>query len=401
MLVARLRDDVDSGMADMNEQDEDALYRRAEQELDDGSRDMEVWRRACGMASRDHDEARFLYQTLRVEQWLGGTDTPARPSADSDRSDDPLSDTDAASTVAPAAAKPDARQAHADLGPDGRGGDPAPPATGPDSVDDLDQDIELSDPPPHTNRSADAEPARSPDHDTTDRSSTAGHEAGRDPMHVVPADESDGPGHARKPVGTIDPLEAESRLPPVVSPVAAPTRPAVRGATAPDAGDSTDSIAPRHGRSAVARGAGSPAIQAARERRGRRYLVMRRGRGEFAATREGVSWLALFFTLPWLLWHGLIGTALTYVLLWIVLAGGLLIVALMGVAAPGDLSVPLQLLVIGYVLIAFAGLVYVPLRYANGWYRRRLERRGYEPLRPVRGVDRRDAIEQVRRAQRA
>lgn len=49
--------------------DED-LYKIATDELNSGARKPEVWARACALASDDHDEARFLYTNLRVEEML-------------------------------------------------------------------------------------------------------------------------------------------------------------------------------------------------------------------------------------------------------------------------------------------------------------------------------------------
>jgi len=49
--------------------DED-LYKIATDELNSDARKPDVWARACALASDDHDEARFLYTNLRVEEML-------------------------------------------------------------------------------------------------------------------------------------------------------------------------------------------------------------------------------------------------------------------------------------------------------------------------------------------
>jgi len=49
--------------------DED-LYKIATDELNSNDRKADVWARACALASDDHDEARFLYTNLRVEEML-------------------------------------------------------------------------------------------------------------------------------------------------------------------------------------------------------------------------------------------------------------------------------------------------------------------------------------------
>ena len=49
---------------------DEELYKRATEELDSDARKPDVWTRACALASDDHDEARFLYTNLRVEEML-------------------------------------------------------------------------------------------------------------------------------------------------------------------------------------------------------------------------------------------------------------------------------------------------------------------------------------------
>ena len=63
--------------------DED-LYKIATDELNSGERNPEVWARACALASDDHDEARFLYTNLRVEEMLS-TDGRKRTFSTSDQ----------------------------------------------------------------------------------------------------------------------------------------------------------------------------------------------------------------------------------------------------------------------------------------------------------------------------
>lgn len=53
--------------------DED-LYKIATDELNSDARKPDVWARACALANDDHDEARFLYTNLRVEDMLSDTD---------------------------------------------------------------------------------------------------------------------------------------------------------------------------------------------------------------------------------------------------------------------------------------------------------------------------------------
>lgn len=49
---------------------DEELYKIATEELNSDNRRADVWARACALASDDHDEARFLYTNLRVEEML-------------------------------------------------------------------------------------------------------------------------------------------------------------------------------------------------------------------------------------------------------------------------------------------------------------------------------------------
>ncbi len=47
---------------------DEKLYQLATDELNSDKRKPEIWARACALASNDHDEARYLYTNLRVEE---------------------------------------------------------------------------------------------------------------------------------------------------------------------------------------------------------------------------------------------------------------------------------------------------------------------------------------------
>jgi len=49
---------------------DEELYKIATDELNSDKRNPEVWARACALACDDHDEARFLYTNLRVEEMM-------------------------------------------------------------------------------------------------------------------------------------------------------------------------------------------------------------------------------------------------------------------------------------------------------------------------------------------
>jgi len=49
---------------------DEELYQLAADELNSDRRKSDIWARACALASDDHDEARYLYTNLRVEEML-------------------------------------------------------------------------------------------------------------------------------------------------------------------------------------------------------------------------------------------------------------------------------------------------------------------------------------------
>ena len=53
---------------------DEELYQQASEELASERRDLRVWARACSLAPEDHDEARYLYTNLRVEELLAERD---------------------------------------------------------------------------------------------------------------------------------------------------------------------------------------------------------------------------------------------------------------------------------------------------------------------------------------
>jgi hypothetical protein len=94
-------------------------------------------------------------------------------------------------------------------------------------------------------------------------------------------------------------------------------------------------------------------------RKGSLYSVYRRDTSA-QAVRSGVSWSALFLTLPYLLYRQLFGTAIVYIALWVIAVGGLIISGLAWLDA-GDAVTPIvQACTIGFALVAFIGLLYLP-----------------------------------------
>ena len=131
--------------------------------------------------------------------------------------------------------------------------------------------------------------------------------------------------------------------------------------------------------------------------RGSRYAIYAKN-NKAKAIRMGVSWTALFFTLPWLLYRRLFGTAILYTVLWLVLITGLLVTGLSWLDAGANVSNAQRLLAIGFGLLSVIGLLYIPFRYGNTWRATKLEKRGYDLAAWVRAKSPRKALNTARRA---
>jgi len=131
--------------------------------------------------------------------------------------------------------------------------------------------------------------------------------------------------------------------------------------------------------------------------RGSRYAIYEKN-NKAKAIRMGVSWTALFFTIPWLLYRRLFGTAIVYSVLWLVLVTGLVVTGLSWLDAGADASNAQRLLTIGFGLLSVIGLLYIPFRYGNTWRATKLERRGYDLAAWVRAKSPRKALNTARRA---
>lgn len=133
------------------------------------------------------------------------------------------------------------------------------------------------------------------------------------------------------------------------------------------------------------------------EHSGTRYGVYRRDQ-QAQAVKTGVSWSALFLTIPFLIYRHLFGTAIVYSLMWIVIAAGLVVTGLAWLDA-GDAATPLiKAFTIGFGVLGLIGLFYVPFRYGNSWRAEKLEKRGFELAAKVRASNPGKGIAQARRA---
>lgn len=130
---------------------------------------------------------------------------------------------------------------------------------------------------------------------------------------------------------------------------------------------------------------------------GLRYSVFRRDT-QTQAVKQGASWSALFLTLPFLVYRHLFGTAVVYTIMWLILMGGLLVSGLAWLDAGPAASLAIKASTIGFAVLAFIGLLYLPFRHANQWREAKLEQRGFEQVALVRDSSPGKAISQARNA---
>ncbi len=131
-------------------------------------------------------------------------------------------------------------------------------------------------------------------------------------------------------------------------------------------------------------------------RKGREYEIYRQD-VKAQAVKSGVSWSALFLTFPYLVYRHLFGTALVYATLWIISLGGLAIAGLAWIDSGTAVTPLIQACTIGFALIAFVGLIYLPFRYGNQWRAEKLENRGYELVAITKAPSPGKAIARARR----
>lgn len=105
------------------------------------------------------------------------------------------------------------------------------------------------------------------------------------------------------------------------------------------------------------------------------YNIFSDSEGKLLAVKNGISWPAMFFTLPWLLLKKLWGTAIVYLaLLALVVLGGIALA--LHIDATTQWTNSLRLITAAFVTLSVIGVVLLPLLLGNGWVRRKLERRG-------------------------
>ncbi len=128
---------------------------------------------------------------------------------------------------------------------------------------------------------------------------------------------------------------------------------------------------------------------------GRIYRVFSRGPNDNRAVKKGLSWAAMFFTLPWLLVKRMPGTAIVYAALWLALVAGLIVSGLAWLDAPSTANQTLALWPLGFAALAVIGLILIPLVMANRWHAKSLARRGYEEIASVRARNPSGAVDRI------
>lgn len=267
--------------------------------------------------------------------------------------------------------------------------------SGLDELDDLvfDDTLSLSKPtPPATTAETDAMESHAEDHPLADvRTSDYGSEAPADPL---------------EPVESLAALEARAREE-AETLTDGPTRTPVdpEQALVPNQGFgpgiSHDYADNRHlesfDSSSLEQEIDSVQALALNSGSGSAFIVFSDENGRTKAVKNGVSWSAFFLTLPWLLSKKLLGTAVVYTLLWLVVLGGLLITGLAWMDAGSAATTVTKVATGLFALMAIIGLFYVPFRFGNSWVANKLVKKGYDYQTPVRAKNRKQAIDKVLR----
>lgn len=108
----------------------------------------------------------------------------------------------------------------------------------------------------------------------------------------------------------------------------------------------------------------------------KRFSILSNERGQVKAVKDGVSIPAMLFTFPWLLSKKLWGTAIIYLLLLAVVVLGGIAIAL-HIDSAAEWTNPMRLLAIGFGTLGFIGIFLLPLICGNAWVKKKFQRKGY------------------------
>lgn len=419
---------------------DEELYKIATDELNSDDRKPDVWARACALASDDHDEARFLYTNLRVEEMLNKDGKQRTFSTDRKRDDD-LSDADQLDTLelsleddatGPSSRPTGLTDNHVPLPIDDIIGYDANDTSAPsstagnalasstadandDSWSELDSlaqsnasstaalsnltgeavdgikttgraeldDFSESDIVAASNTNLSRE-QQSPESQRTDRLSE-NLERQIDAMDTTELDtQSNSITHIEQ---SEDSTRLHAETPAVQSPDSANATRVVQQHDAVRTDYADSDILDEE----AAMDVDSDLLDTGE---GRSFMVFSRN-GALKAIKRGVSWPALLFTFPWLLSKAMFGTAIVYGCLWLVTLAGLFTTASHWMAAGAGATLGIKIWTLAFALLALIGLLYIPFRYGNRWVADKLQNRGFEFESAVSASNKNDAMDRL------
>jgi len=431
---------------------DEELYKIATDELNSDDRKPDVWARACALASDDHDEARFLYTNLRVEEMLNKDGKQRTFSADRQR-DGELSGADKLETLeltledeapGPSSRPTGVTDNHVPLpiddilGYDANDADPpsstAGNAVASDTADANDDSWTELDSLEQKNgsgagalsnltgkaveRSKAADRAELEDFNESDIIAASNSGVGNSSVgserqspesqrtarlsenleRQFDAMDNEKLDQKSDAIANVDPVEDSTHLQARAPAVNAPTT------QTPVATDTTRLLQENTQHDAVRTDYADSDIldeeimmdvdSELDTGEGRSFMVFSRN-GALKAIKRGVSWPALLFTFPWLLSKAMFGTAIVYGCLWLVTLAGLFTTANHWMAAGADATLGIKLWTAAFALLALIGLLYIPFRYGNRWVADKLQNRGFEFESAVSASNKNDAMDRL------
>ncbi|MBX2882691.1 MAG: DUF2628 domain-containing protein [Granulosicoccus sp.] len=397
---------------------EEELYKLATEELNGPNRRPDLWKRAVALATDDHDEARYLYTNLRVEEMIEEREqNPGSAVGGMPSIDPPMVNTDPSSTTTPLPELDEKSIINSELGIDELSDDLQYHRVANDSFldDNAADSLETLDATPLLQRSEfddvlsdsgemvdddptlridslheDALPRSMPDFksssNTTDviripaaEEIPSFEEASQTSMFAT--------GRTAHPDGLQDDAIFEEDNPEIdLDERANQTQDITRQLD--DTLDSTWT---------AGLGEGAVAISAAGGVTGtgrKRFAILSDDTGQIKAVKDGVSWPAMLFTLPWLLTKKLWGTAIVYlILLAVVVLGGIAIA--LHIDSASEWTNPMRLVAAGFAALGFTGVFLLPFIRGNAWVAKKFQNKGYLMKGLLRANSSKHALNQI------